>query len=43
MKLEEIRKLFIEYFKSKGHTEILSAPLVPHNDPTRLFTNAGML
>src|SRR3989338_7058012 len=43
MKLEDIRKLFIEYFKSKGHTEVASAPLIPHNDPTLLFTNAGMV
>ena len=43
MKLHDVRKLFIEYFKSKGHTEVASAPLIPHNDPTLLFTNAGMV
>ncbi|MBI2608195.1 MAG: alanine--tRNA ligase [Deltaproteobacteria bacterium] len=43
MKTAHIRKLFIDYFKSKGHTEVKSAPLIPQNDPTLLFTNAGMV
>ncbi len=39
---EEIRKLYLEYFKSKGHTAIPSASLIPENDPSVLFTTAGM-
>ncbi len=42
MKANELRKKYIEFFKSKGHKEIKSAPLVPENDPTCLFTTAGM-
>ncbi|MDY6407263.1 MAG: alanine--tRNA ligase [Pseudomonadota bacterium] len=38
----ELRKKFIDFFVSKGHVEIKSAPLVPENDPTVLFTMAGM-
>ncbi len=38
-----IREAFIEYFKAKEHKAIASSPLVPHNDPTLLFTNAGMV
>ncbi len=39
---EEIRKLYLEFFKSKGHTVIPSASLIPENDPSVLFTTAGM-
>lgn len=42
MKVAEIRKRFIEYFKSQGHTVVDSSPLIPENDPTLLFANAGM-
>ncbi|HEX4852089.1 MAG TPA: alanine--tRNA ligase-related protein, partial [Puia sp.] len=38
----EIRSKFLEFFKSKGHTIVPSAPIVIKNDPTLLFTNAGM-
>ncbi len=42
MKASEIRKKYIDFFVSKGHKEIKSAPLIPENDPTCLFTTAGM-
>ena len=42
MKEIEIRRQYIEYFKRNGHKEIPSAPVVPENDPTVLFTTAGM-
>jgi len=42
MKSSEIRQKFLDYFASKGHTVIASSSLVPHEDPTLLFTNAGM-
>jgi alanyl-tRNA synthetase len=38
----QLRKKFLDYFASKGHTIVSSSSLVPHNDPTLLFTNAGM-
>ncbi len=38
----EVRKAFLDYFENKGHTVISSSSLVPVNDPTLLFTNAGM-
>ena len=38
----EIRYIFLEFFKEKNHTIVSSSSLVPNNDPTLLFTNAGM-
>jgi len=38
-----IRKTFLEFFASKGHTVVASSPLVPGNDPTLMFTNSGMV
>ncbi len=43
MKSSEIRHRFLEYFRRNGHTIVSSSPLVPGNDPTLLFTNAGMV
>jgi len=43
MKTADLRKAFLEYFKENGHTIVKSAPLVPKNDPTLLFVNAGMV
>jgi len=42
MQSAEIRKQFLDFFKGKGHTIVPSAPIVIKNDPTLLFTNAGM-
>ena len=42
MKAKELRNKFLEFFKSKDHAVIRSAPLIPDNDPTVLFTTAGM-
>jgi alanyl-tRNA synthetase len=39
----DIRKAFLDYFADNGHQVVPSGPLVPHNDPTLLFTNAGMV
>ena len=42
MNLKEIRKIFLEFFKSKDHKIVKSAPIVVKNDPSLMFTNAGM-
>ena len=42
MNSKEIRQQFLDFFQSKGHTIVPSAPMVIHNDPTLMFTNAGM-
>ncbi|WP_018138520.1 MULTISPECIES: alanine--tRNA ligase [unclassified Thioalkalivibrio] len=43
MKSADIRRSFLEFFEGHGHTIVSSSPLVPGNDPTLLFTNAGMV
>lgn len=42
MNSREIRQSFLDFFKAKNHTIVPSAPVIPHGDPTLLFTNAGM-
>lgn len=39
---QEIRRAFLKYFKTQGHTIVPSSPVIPHDDPTLLFINAGM-
>ena len=43
MRASEIRRRFLDYFAQRGHREVASSPLVPADDPTLLFTNAGMV
>ncbi len=43
MKGSEIRNMFLQYFQEKGHTIVQSSSLVPADDPSLLFTNAGMV
>jgi len=43
MSAADVRRAFLEYFREHGHTIVPSSPLVPANDPTLLFTNAGMV
>ncbi len=42
MKAQELRKLFFDFFESRGHRIVASAPMIVKNDPTLMFTNAGM-
>jgi alanyl-tRNA synthetase len=39
----DVRRSFLDYFEKNGHARVQSAPLVPHNDPTLMFVNAGMV
>ena len=39
----DIREIFLDFFQQQGHQIVASSPLVPANDPTLLFTNAGMV
>jgi len=41
--VNDIRKAFLDFFVRNGHTAVESSPLVPRNDPTLMFTNAGMV
>ena len=39
----EIRQTFLDFFANRGHEAVASAPLIPQNDPTLMFVNAGMV
>ncbi len=41
--MNDIRRSFLDFFETNGHARVASAPLVPHNDPTLMFVNAGMV
>ena len=43
MNSNKIRSTFLEYFSKNGHEIVHSSPLVPHNDPTLMFANSGMV
>src|SRR5215467_300175 len=43
MSAADVRRAFLEFFRERSHTVVPSSPLVPGNDPTLLFTNAGMV
>ncbi|HWW19562.1 MAG TPA: alanine--tRNA ligase-related protein, partial [Steroidobacteraceae bacterium] len=43
MRAAQVRRMFLEYFRQNAHTVVPSSSLVPGNDPTLLFTNAGMV
>ncbi len=43
MTSNELRQAFLDFFRDRGHEVVASSPLVPGNDPTLLFTNAGMV
>src|ERR1700742_2201559 len=43
MSAADVRRAFLEFFRERGHTVVASSSLVPGNDPTLLFTNAGMV
>ena len=43
MQVNQIRREFLEYFQKSGHTVVPSSPLIPHNDPSLMFTTAGMV